>query len=1022
MAVTKSWERSVTLNLREPETPRQRRREAWWLACATFAVACALAMVFFAKSQELPIRSLDRGELINLNAPHDADDFLPFLLAIANADDRRAAAEKIAAYTEQHQIENDGALSRLRLGIPIARLKPLFVVRTPREFYQQYALWCAIYFASFWVVHLVWRWRRFRGDAMILPALHLLTGIGLVLAISLRDPLRDTLEFRKFAWGASVGCLLLLLPLFKFFNYANFTRWTYTPLLAAFTLFILLIVRGSGPTGSDARVNLGPFQPVEIIKILVVFFLAGYFSHKWEWLRELSVKRIRFLSIPRPAHVLPVMIGVSGALLMFFVLKDLGPALVTGFLFITLFAIARNRVGLALLGVGMLVAGVAIGYHYGQPRTVVDRVSMWLSPWDNNVRGGDQLAHSLWAFSTGGPFGSGPGWGDPSMIPAGHTDLVLPAIGEEWGFVGVSTIALIFFLLLYRAFCIALRAPDEFAMFLALGLGTLVALEMLLISGGVLGAIPLSGVVSPFLSSGNTAMLSNFLIFAILFGISNQAPREGLAPHFRVPVRVVSFAMMAAALVLVSRAAYYQVLHDREFLVRDALVIQEDGAKRPQFNPRLSSLAREIPRGSIYDRNGVPLATSSWQELERHRAEYEKLGISIDTACSRIETRHYPFGAATVHLLGDLRTGENFHASNASFIEHDFNTQLQGFSDLHDLGGLVRYRHQPENPKIRELFAKDRGVHASIDARLQMHVVDLMRARLEPSGKSGAAVVMDPNSGDVLALASFPADEILDRARYGEYPPGSTFKLVTAIAALRIDPKLEQKSYRCVRLKDGRAGAIVDGWRKPIRDDVGDHPHGSLSMAQAIEVSCNAYFAQLGTYDVGAKSLRDTAALLEIPAGDLPEIKQMMPFASYGQGPVLVTPFKMARVVATIANAGQMQQGRWILGETNPRTAAPRTILPPDLSAFLAGAMRSVVTGGTGRRAMQGLDITVAGKTGTAQVLKGAPHSWFAGFAPYERPRIAFAVVVEHGGYGAQFAAPLARGIVEAARDLEILR
>jgi cell division protein FtsW (lipid II flippase)/cell division protein FtsI/penicillin-binding protein 2 len=1024
MPVTKSWERSVVLRVPEEGAPVERRRERWWLAGATLLVACALAMVGIAKTQELPgvETRRDRGELVNLNAPHQADDFLPFLLMIGDGEERQRAAEKISAAVEKHPVENDGALARLRLGVPVARIKPLFIVRTAREFYGQYALWCTIYLASFWVVHFLWRWRRFRGDAMILPALHLLTGIGLVLAVSLRDPLRDTLEFRKFAWGAALGCLLLLLPLLRFFNYANFARWTYTPLLAAFALFVLLMARGSGPTGSDARVNLGPFQPVEVIKILVVFFLAGYFSGKWEWLRELRIRRIPFFSIPRPSHALPVMIGVSGALLLFFLLKDLGPALVTGFLLIILFAIARNRAGLALLGIGALVAGVTIGYQHGQPKTVVERVSMWLSPWDNNVRGGDQLAHSLWAFSTGGAFGSGPGWGDPSMIPAGHTDLVLPAIGEEWGFVGVAAVGLLFFLLLWRAFRIALRAPDEFAMFLALGLGTLIALEMLLISGGVLGAIPLSGVVSPFLSSGNTAMLSNFLIFGILLGISNQAPAEGLASHFRRPVRVVALAMAAAALFLVWRAAYFQVLHDREFMVHDAMVIQEDGVRRPQFNPRLSSLAREIPRGSIYDRNGVPIATSSWEELEQHRAEYDKLGVSIDEACSRIETRHYPFGAATVHLLGDLRTGENFHASNASFIEHDFNARLQGYGDLHELGPLVRYRHQPANPKIRELFAKDRGVHASIDIRLQTRVVDLMRTRLEAAGKSGAVVVMDPKSGDVLALASFPSDEILDRARYGQYPPGSTFKLVTAIAALRLSPALEQKSYRCVRLKDGRAGAIVDGWRKPIRDDVGDHPHGSLTMAQALTVSCNAYFAQLGTYDVGAQALRDTAAMLEIPAGELADIKQMMPFASYGQGPVLVTPFKMARVAATIANDGRMPQGRWVVGDPNTRTLEARPILAPELSAFLADAMRSVVTSGTGRRVMQGLNVMVAGKTGTAQVDQGAPHSWFAGFAPYGDPRIAFAVVVEHGGYGAQFAAPLARGVVEAARDLEILR
>ncbi|HLJ14008.1 MAG TPA: FtsW/RodA/SpoVE family cell cycle protein [Bryobacteraceae bacterium] len=1080
MAITKSWEHTpVSLTLIEKTTPIERRREFVWLLGASLLVACGLALVYFAKTQEFAGMStrLAHGELLNLNSVTSTDEILPFLAIFDDPAERELVAGRVLAYIQANRpLANVGALARLHLTqteieadprwnalrtelqarvahspttgnresrialLPLAKLKPQMIVRTPREFSQQYSLWCLIYLVSFWMVHLLWRSRQFHGDAAILPALQMLTGIGLILAVSLRDPLRDTLEFRKFAWGAALGCCLLLLPLLRVFHYQRFSRWTYTPLLAAFALFLLLLLRGTGPTGSDARVNLGPFQPVELIKILLVLFMAGYFAGKWEWLRELSEKKLvprplRWLAIPRVAHALPVMLGVSGALLLFFFLKDLGPALVMGFLFLVMFAVARDRAGLALLGIALLIAGVTIGCHYGKPATVVDRVSMWLSPWDNNVRGGDQLAHSLWAFSAGGAWGSGPGWGDPSMIPAGHTDLVLPAIGEEWGFAGVIAVGVLFLFLVRCAFRIALRAPDEYAMFLALGLGALIALEMLLISGGVLGAIPLSGVVSPFLSSGNTAMLANFLIFAFLLGISNQQTRSGgnLRPLFLPPVRAVSVVLGVLGLVLAGKAAYFQVLHDREFLVHDALVIQEDGVKRPQYNPRLSSLAREIPRGSIYDRNGLPLATSSWDELEQHRTDYDKLGVSIEQVCTRLENRHYPFGVETIHLLGDLRTGDKFHATNASLIEHDSNARLQGYTDIHELGPLVRYRHQPLNPGMQALLARDRSVRASVDIRLQKRVDELLRQRLQPAGKSGAVVVMDPRTGDVLALASFPTplpgspatpDQLLDRARYGQYPPGSTFKLVTAIAALRLNPELSKKAYTCRRLPDGRSGTMVRGWRRPIRDDIGDSAHGSLSMARAIMVSCNAYFAQLGTYDVGARPLHDTAALLGIPAGEIPEIQKMMPFAAYGQGPVLVTPFKMARVAATIGTGGTMPQGRWILDESSTRTDPPRSILPTPLAGFIADAMRSAVTSGTGRHAMAGLNISVAGKTGTAQVEKGAPHSWFAGFAPYGADpgrQIAFSVVVEHGGYGAQFAAPIARQIVEAARDLGMI-
>src|SRR5712691_7949869 len=469
MAVTKSWELSqeVRFGLRENPVPGERRQEMFWLLGASLVVAAGLALVLLAKTEDFAEQQarLDRGELLHLNAVTDQQQLVPFLRLYTEP-------EKVWSYLQSHPpLPNVGALARLHL--PLAYLKPFLCVRTPREFLRECFKWLILYLVAFWVTHLAWRRRRFRGDPAILPALHLLTGVGLILAISLRDPLRDTLEFSKFAWGCGLGCLLLLLPLLRPFNYRNYSRWIYTPLILSFIMFALLMTLGSGPTGSDSKVNLGPFQPVEAIKILLVLFMAGYFSRKWEWLRDLREKvrwiDVKWFDIPRFSHALPVMCGVGCALAMFFLLKDMGPALVTGFLFLAMFAVARGKAGLAILGVAALVAGVAIGCHYGVPHTVADRVSMWLSPWDNDVRGGDQLAHSLWAFSTGGPWGSGPGWGDPAMIPAGHTDLVLPAIAEEWGFGGVVTVGLLFAVLVQRIFRAALRAPDELAMFLALG-------------------------------------------------------------------------------------------------------------------------------------------------------------------------------------------------------------------------------------------------------------------------------------------------------------------------------------------------------------------------------------------------------------------------------------------------------------------------------------------------------------------------------------------------------------------------
>jgi cell division protein FtsW (lipid II flippase) len=1081
VAVTKSWESKVLAVGAESSLPR---RIGWryfaWLAGTSLLVSIGLALVYSAKTHNFADQSsrLDHGELLDLNSVTKPEQLLPFLQIFPSEPEREAVANKTFEFLTAHRpIRNVGALARLRaskteieshpewtvLGkqlqeqlarqqakpqqhpaelriplLPLAKVKPAITVRTPREFQAQFLIWIAAYLAGFYVVFLVWRWSAFRGDFSILPAVHLLTGIGLILSISLRDPLRDTLEFSKFAWGVALGCVVLLLPSLRILNYQRFSKWCYTPLFAAFLLFIGLLRFGSGPGGNDAKVNLGPFQPVEAIKILLVFFLAGYFAQNWERLRDLREKKLvpralRWINLPRFSHVLPVMCAVVCALGLFFLLKDLGPALVTGFLFLAMFWAARGRAGLALLGLALLVGGVTIGYRLGKPTTVVERIDMWLSPWDNDVHGGNQLAHSLWAFATGGAFGSGPGWGDPAMIPAGNTDLVLPAIGEEWGFAGVAVVLLLLGYLVHRALRIGLRAPNEYGLFLALGLGALIAFEMLLISGGVLGAIPLSGVVSPFLSSGNTAMLANFLIFGILLAISNHSRAAVDEQPFRRPVKYFERALAVCTVTLLCFAAYYQIGHDREFLARDTKVFEDDGVKRPQHNPRLNSLAHEIHRGDIFDRNGILLATSDWNQLEQRRAEYSKLGVNIDSACSRLDNRHYPFGSATAHVLGDLRTGDNFHATNASLIEHDSNVKLQGFTDYSELVPLVRYRHHPGNPGIVQLMARDRTLKTSLDIRLQMQVDKLLKDHLAKAHKDkGAAVVIDPKTGDVLALVSEPEptaseatpDELLDRARYALYPPGSTFKLVTAMAALRIDPKLADQTFSCRRLPDGRAGAQIPGVRKPIRDDVGDSAHGTLSMERAIIVSCNAYFAQLGVFSVGSKALSETANLLEIPAGSIADLQAAMPFAAYGQGPVLVTPFKMARVAATIAASGAMPQGRWVIDSSNSRTAIPRPILSPDLAGFLARAMRSVVLEGTARRAMKGEAVSVAGKTGTAQLDEGMPHSWFAGFAPYDGDRsksIAFAVVVEHGGYGGTTAAPIARAIVDAAAQLGLV-
>jgi cell division protein FtsI/penicillin-binding protein 2 len=349
---------------------------------------------------------------------------------------------------------------------------------------------------------------------------------------------------------------------------------------------------------------------------------------------------------------------------------------------------------------------------------------------------------------------------------------------------------------------------------------------------------------------------------------------------------------------------------------------------------------------------------------------------------------------------------------------------------------------------VRKVLDRPRDVRMSLDARLEVRVADILRRQLQAAHQDkGAAVVMDPATGDLLAAVSLPLppepqpsaaavesqpqpeadapNPYLDRARYGLYPPGSTFKVVTAMAALRKDPQLAHQAYQCVRLPDGRTGNFIKGSNRPIRDDIQDkEPHGTLDMEKGLIVSCNAYFAQLGTYNVGAEPLLDTANMLGILAASpntAAQLKKSLPQSSYGQGQVVASPFQMARVAATVANGGAMPQGRWISDETNLRAAPAQPVLSADAARTLGKYMREVVTSGTGRRAAA--DIPLAGKTGTAELENAPSHAWFIGFAPYGGTgrKVAFSVLVENGVYGGTAAAPAAAEIVNAAARLGLI-
>ncbi|MGE5837586.1 MAG: FtsW/RodA/SpoVE family cell cycle protein, partial [Acidobacteriota bacterium] len=514
----------------------------------------------------------------------------------------------------------------------LATLKPFLSVRT-RETYRGTVLLSGLmYLAAFQIVSIFWRRSGIAGDRALLAAVHLLTAIGFAVLVSRADPLRDTLLFVRFTLGTLIGLALLAIASTIDFRRKVFGELSYVPLAIAGALCVLLIVFGNGPGGSGAKVNLGPVQPVEAIRLLLALFLAGYFASRWELLRNIRTRTFRlvtlppFLNVPRLEYVLPLVIGVAVSLGFFFLQKDLGPALFLCFVFLSLYAVARKKVVLAVGGLGLLLAGFYVGYRLHVSDTLADRVRIWQSPWDNVARGGDQVAHAYWALAAGAIPGTGLGLGDTRYVPAGHTDLALAAVGEELGAAGLLIVAALYAFVVWRGFRIASRAPGDYAFFLAVAVTLTLIVPVLVMAAGILGVIPLTGVVTPFLSYGGSAMAANLAAVGILTAIRNSRLPVADTEPFRVPLRTLGVVLGTAAIALMAIVINVQVAKRDDYLVRPQLALQADGGRRFVYNPRVLDVVRQIPRGTIYDRQGLPLASGDTAVIHKADDGYKNLG------------------------------------------------------------------------------------------------------------------------------------------------------------------------------------------------------------------------------------------------------------------------------------------------------------------------------------------------------------------------------------------------------------
>ena len=359
---------------------------------------------------------------------------------------------------------------------------------------------------------------RFRGDQVLLPLVAALTGTGMVLVTRLVPALAP----RQLLW-ATIGSSVMVAAAVGPWEVRLLERYKYSSAAAGILLVALTLVFGLDPNGSGDRLWLGTpalaFQPSEVLKVLLVVFLAGYLVDKRELLTaaQLRLGPVRLPPLPYLAPLL-AMWGLSLALLIW--QKDLGAAILFFGIFLVMLYVAVGQAWYVAAGGALFLLGSAACYAlFGHVRL---RVAIWLNPWLEPQGRSYQIAQALYSLGSGGILGAGLGRGYPLYVPAVHTDFPFVAFAEEAGLAGALALLLLYALLVTRGLQLALLAQLPFNRLLATGLTAVLGLQTMVIIGGNLRVIPLTGVTLPFISYGGSSLLVNFAILGVLLRLSHE--------------------------------------------------------------------------------------------------------------------------------------------------------------------------------------------------------------------------------------------------------------------------------------------------------------------------------------------------------------------------------------------------------------------------------------------------------------------------------------------------------------------
>lgn len=350
------------------------------------------------------------------------------------------------------------------------------------------------------------------GDEYLFLIAGMLSSIGIIMLYRLDR----VLGFKQIVWfGAGIGLFFLSYNIYR--RISSWERYIYYYPALSLLLFLITLLLGKSINGARNWIIIGRFsiQPSECIKILFVFFIAAFFKMYGEKNKELVLVHFKMLKL-RPIHILMCIAYMHMGFMV--IQQEWGTALMLFLVYFGLVYIFMNNRMFILINGALAAAGGLMGATFVNHVKV--RIDAWLNPWADIAGKGYQITQSLFAIGSGSYFGTGLGLGRPDFIPEVNTDFIFSAVCEEMGIFGGVAVVLLYFILVYRGFKIALSTNELFTKILALGITLIFGFQTFIIVGGVIKLIPLTGITLPFISYGGSSLCISFISLGLLQAIS----------------------------------------------------------------------------------------------------------------------------------------------------------------------------------------------------------------------------------------------------------------------------------------------------------------------------------------------------------------------------------------------------------------------------------------------------------------------------------------------------------------------